>query len=110
MQACSGSGSLSCAVVLVGVGGEMLVLPLSKVSGYSLAMVLVPKSGLLVENGDGAGGEDDTDGVVGTAVTAVGAVAVVECIGITVVGTRGRRGASDIGGAGLSVVKVKGVC
>jgi len=35
MRVCSGSGSLSCAVVLVGVGGEMSVLPLSKVSGRS---------------------------------------------------------------------------
>jgi len=62
-----------------------------------------------VVGGDGAGGEDDTDGIVGTAVAVVGAVAVVECIGIAVVGTQGRRGASDIGGAGLSVVKVEGV-
>ena len=62
-----------------------------------------------VVGGDGAGSEDDTDGVIGTAVAVVGAVAVVECIRIAVVGTQGRQGASDIGGAGLSMVKVEGV-
>ena len=101
--ACGGAGN-GCSAVGVGLDGVAAATGAGAEGAGGVGDDDVGIDDAAAAVGDGVG--DPGVGVVDAAVGAA-AIGVVECLGVAVHGTQGRRGVSDIRGAGSRVVEVE---